>query len=74
LRRGDRDLGERDRVRDRERVRDRGDTERRGEPDRGEGERLGDRVCDLSRDGLRVRDSNGECAGDGEGDGMVWVY
>jgi cell division cycle 2-like protein len=56
-------------VRDRERVGDRGETERRGEPDRAEGERLGDLVCDLSRDGLRARDR--DRAGDGEGDGMI---
>lgn len=60
-------MGERDRVRDREGVRERGDSERRGDGERGEGERLGDGVGDLSRDGVR----DGERAGEGEG--MVWV-
>lgn len=69
MRLGEGDLGERDRVIDRERVGDRGDTERRGEPDCAERGRLGDLVCDLSRDGLRVGDR--EPAGDGERDGMA---
>jgi len=69
LRRGDGDVGERDRVIERDRVGERGVTERRGEPDCADRGRLGDVVCDGSREGLRVR----ERAGDGERDGMSWL-
>lgn len=69
MRLGEGDLGERDRVIDRERVGDCADTERRGEPDCADRGRLGDLVCDLSRDGLRVRDR--ERVADGERDGMT---
>jgi len=69
LRLGEGDLGERDRVIERERVGDRGVSERRGDVECAERRRLGDLVCDRSREGLRVRD--GERRGDRDGEGMI---
>lgn len=71
MRLGEGDLGERERVIERERVGDRGVSERRGDAECAERGRLGDLVCDRSREGLRVRD--GERRGDRDGEGMVWI-
>ncbi|RMZ72384.1 cmgc cdk kinase [Pyrenophora seminiperda CCB06] len=66
-----RDLGERDRTADGEREGDGGVRERRGVPDCAERGRLGDRVCDRRREGLRERD--GERRGDGDLDAIAWI-